>query len=128
MGLVHPDVRDRTLKLVGLHRSIVPGLDLQFETPAVGYDSDRDVAFCFGKAGVEGIRCAVGRAALEDHFGAGGLDRAGRLRIFREHRPMFERLARIKYLTWPIEEPGSVLIRTEDVDALRRSLKRRASG
>jgi hypothetical protein len=128
MGLIQPDVRDRTLKLVGVHRSIVPGLDLQFETPAVGYDSDRDIAFCFGKAGVEGVRCAVSREALEDHFGADGLDRAGRLRIFREHRPLFERFARFKYLTWPIEEPGSVLIRTEDVGELRRSLKRRAPG
>jgi hypothetical protein len=39
-----------------------------------------------------------------------------------------ERFARIKYRTWPIEEPGSVLIRTEDVERLRRPLKRGDAG
>jgi hypothetical protein len=125
LGAVRPDVRDRTLKLVDIPRAFIPGLQLQFEAPAVGYDSDRDVAFWYGKAGVEGIRCAISREALEDHFGADGLDRAGRLRKLRENRPTFEHFARIKYLTWPIDEPGSILIGSADIDVLRRSLKRR---
>jgi hypothetical protein len=128
LGAVDPGVRDRTLKLVDIPRAFIPGLQMQFEAPAVGYDSNRDVVFWFGKAGVGGIRCAISREALEDHFGADGLDGAGRLRAFREHRPMLERFARIKYLTWPIEEPSSVLIRTEDVDRLRRSLQRGDAG
>lgn len=80
--------------------------------------------FWFGKAGGEGIRCAISREALEDHFDADGFDRAGRLRKLRENRPTFERFARIKYLTWPIDEPGGVLIGTAAIEPLRRSLKR----
>jgi hypothetical protein len=94
-GLVPPDVRDRMLQLVAVSRSIVSGLDLQldlqFEAPAVGNDSDRDVAFCFGKVGMESIRCAISHEALEDPFGAEGLDQAGRLRPFREHSSTIER-------------------------------------
>jgi hypothetical protein len=71
---------------------------------------------------------SISREALEDHSGADGLDRSGRLRITRQHSPTFERFARIKYLTWPIEEPGSVLIRTEDVDKLARSSRRYVAG
>ncbi len=110
-----------------MKRSIIPGLDLQFESPAVSYDHDRDVVCFFAKAGAEGVRCAVSREVLENHFGADGLDRAGRLRVFREYRPNFERFARTKYLTWPIEEPGSVLITTDDVHKLGHSSKRFAA-
>ncbi len=127
LGLVNPDIRERVLKLVDVKRSIIPGLDLQFESPAVSYDHDRDVVCFFAKAGAEGVRCAVSREALENHFGADELDRAGRLRVFREHRPNFERYARTKYLKWPIEEPGSVLITTDDVDKLGRLPKRFAA-
>ncbi|HEY2616498.1 MAG TPA: DUF1488 family protein [Acetobacteraceae bacterium] len=75
---------------------MIPRFDLQFDAPAVGYDGARDVAFCNAQAGVETIRCASSREALEDHFGAAG------------------------------EEPGSVLIGTEDVAALLRTPRRRA--
>ena len=116
LGLLHPGVRDRTLKLVGAPRSVIPGLDLTFEAPAVSYDSDRDVVVFFGKAGNESVRCEVSREALDDYVGVQSLDRDGRLRTFREHRPMFERLVRAKYLGSPIEEPGSVLLRPEDLE------------
>jgi hypothetical protein len=128
LGLVSPEIRDRTLMLVDARRTIIPGLDLQFDAPAARYDVDRDVVSFLGKTGSETIRCAVSREALDDHFGANGLDRSGRLAIFREHRPTFERFARTKYLTWAVEGPGSVLIRTADVGALRRSSKRRLAG
>jgi hypothetical protein len=32
-------------------------------------------------------------------------------------------MARMKYLSWPIEEPEAVLIRRDDVEAMRRSSK-----
>jgi hypothetical protein len=60
--------------------------------------------------------------ALEDHFGADDVDQDGRLRIFRANRPAFETMARTKYLSWPVEEPGSVLVRTQDVDKLRQEM------
>ena len=117
LGLMHPGIRERTLKHVGMTRSIIPGLDLQFEAPAAGYDGDGEAICFFGKSGAEAVRCVVSRTVLDDHFGTGGCDARGRLAVFREHRPRFERLARAKYLRGPIEEPGSVLIGPQDVAA-----------
>ena len=65
-----------------------------------------------GEAAGAVIRCAISREALEDHLASG-------LRTFRDHRAAIERMAQIKYLTWPVEEAGSVLIKTEDVARLR---------
>lgn len=124
LALIHPGVRDRTLKVVGAPRSIVAGLDLAFEAPAAAYDSDRDVAVFFGKAAAESVRCEVSGEAFDDYVSAQSLDREARLRLFREHRLAFERLARAKYLTQPIEEPGRILIRTEDIDKLKRAARR----
>lgn len=121
LGLLQPQIRERILKLLDVARSIVPGIDLQFEAPAVGYDRERDAVFFFGKDGTDSVRCAVSRAMLDTHFGADGLDRAGCLRTFREHRPTFERLARTKYLNGPVDAPGNVSITMDDVGQLRRS-------
>jgi len=41
---------------------------------------------------------------------------------FRENRETFEKMLRIKYLTWPIEEPGAVLLKTGDVEKLLKDL------
>jgi len=128
LGLVHPEIRERTLKLVGVARSIIPGIDLHFDTPSVGYDRERDAVILFGKAGTDSVRCAVSRAVLHARFGTDGLDRAGCLRTFREHRPTFERLARTKYVDGPIQEPGNVFITMDDIGQLRRSPKRTVAG
>jgi hypothetical protein len=125
LGLIDHGTRDRTLSTVGMPREIVPGLDLVFHAPAARCDLDRDVVTFDGKGGGETVRCAVSREALEDHFGADGLDGDGRLRIFRENRTAFEQFARAKYLTWPVEQPGAVLIRSEDIERLRQPARRR---
>jgi len=44
---------------------------------------------------------------------------AGRLEKFLENRSAIETMAREKYLFWPIEEPGAVLIKTTDVQKLK---------
>jgi hypothetical protein len=76
----------------------------------------------YGESGDARVRCSISRAALDDHFGTDELDKEGRLAKFRENREAFENMLRIKYLTWPIEEPGAVLIKTNDVEKLLKSL------
>ena len=123
LGLINPEVRDRTLAVVKAPRSIIPGLDLTFAAPAGRYDFDRDIVEFLGKAGGDTVRCSISREALEDHFGAAGMNKKGRIQIFRDKRSMFERMARTKYLFWPVEEPGKVLIKTTDVQKLNREVK-----
>jgi hypothetical protein len=120
LGMIDADVRDSTLKTVGAPRSVIPGLDLESSAPRARYDSDRDVIIFSGEAGGRLVHCAVSGEALEDHFGADGVDRDGRLKIFRAHRSTFEEMARTKYMTWPVQDVGSVLIKTDDVDKLRQ--------
>ncbi len=122
LGLVSSESRDRMLRAVDTTRSIVPELSLQFSAPPARYDSDRDTVTFYGESGGSRVRCSVSRAALDDHFGTDQLDNEGRTRRFRENRGIFERMLRVKYLTWPVEEPGAVLIKTNDVEKLRKSI------
>lgn len=124
IGFINADARDATLRAVDARRSVIPGLALRFAAPAARYDFDRDVVTFLGEAGGATVRCAISREALEDHFGADGLDREGRLRRFRENRETIERLLANKYLTWPVEDVGSVLIKSDDVDGLRAKHRR----
>lgn len=119
LSLINPATRDETLKVVGATRSIVPDLELQFAAPVARYDFERDVVTFIGNAGSESVRCAVSREALEDHFEANGLDQAGRLTKFRENRTVIEQMIQTKYLSWPVEEIGAVLLKTNDVPKLR---------
>jgi hypothetical protein len=52
-----------------------------------------------GEAGGGPVHGAVSGEALEDHFGADGVDQGGRLKIVRASRSMFERMARKKDLS-----------------------------
>jgi hypothetical protein len=121
LGLIDFDVRDRTLKTLGATRSIIPGLDLTFSASPSRYDFDRDIVEFSGEAGGERVRCAVSREALSDHFDADGMSKEEHLKTFRDKRSVFEKMARAKYLTWPVEDVGSVLIKTGDVEKLMES-------
>lgn len=110
--------RDLTLKAIERPRSAVPGLDLRFQNPAPRYDFDRDIVSFAGEADDEVVSCAISGEALEDHFAAEGPSSEGRLAGFRESRSAIEEMARAKYLTQPVEDPGSVLIKTLDVPGL----------
>lgn len=113
--------RDLTLKASERVRSIVPKIDLTFQNPPPRYVFDRDVIVFDGEANGERVQCAISRETLEDHFDANGLPIDGRIAKFLENRTAIEAMARKKYLTRPIEQPGAVLIKTLDVPALRRT-------
>ena len=119
LGFINADARDETLRAVDAPRSAIPGIDLRFEAPAARYDLGRHVVTFLGAAGGATVRCGISREALDDHFGADGLDREGCVRQLRENRETIERMLAKKYLMWPVEEVGSVLIKSDDVDKLR---------
>jgi hypothetical protein len=118
-----PAVRDTTLKTVDGRRDLIPGLDLTFSNPTPRYDSHRDIVTFAGEALGARVTCAISREALDDHFGTNSSQE--RIAKFLENRSAIEKMAREKYLHWPVEEPEAVLLKTGDVDALRKSRKSR---
>jgi hypothetical protein len=96
-------------------------MDLTFPDSRARYDSDRDVVSFIGAALGHPVKCAVSREALEDHLGAGGRNKEERLASFQSNRSKLERMARTKYISWPVEEPESVLLRTMDFEELSKS-------
>jgi hypothetical protein len=64
------------------------------------------------------VHCAISREALDDHFGTDGQDQKGRIESVLKNRSKIELMARTKYLSWPVEEPGAVLIKTTDIPKL----------
>jgi hypothetical protein len=118
--------RDAVLKTVGGLRSLIPGIDLTFSDSRSRYDFERDVVAFAGEALGQSVRCAISREALNDNFGAtSGLTREQRLDKFRKNSSTIERLAREKYLFWPIEELETVLIKTLDVRELQRAIAKK---
>ena len=120
MKQLPPEARDSLLKLVKRPREILPGIALAFPDPLARYDSNREVVRFIGEALGHSVRCAVSREALEDHFGANGQDKEGRLASFHLNRSKVERMIKTKYLSWPVEDPETVLLKTMDVEELSR--------
>ena len=119
LGSIDQVVRDEVLKLADLRRSAIAGLGLEFDSSPAYYDFERDVVTFTARAGGQVVRCMVSRESLDDHFGADGLDRKSRLEQFRKHRDTIEAALRRKYLEWPVEAPGTVLLKTSDVETLK---------
>jgi Nucleotidyltransferase/Protein of unknown function (DUF1488) len=115
-----PNARDLMLKIVKQPRELLPGIDLTFPDTRARYDSIREIVSFVGESLGHSVQCAVSREALEDHLGGNGQDREGRLASFHLSRSKIERMVKIKYLSWPVEEPESVLLKTEDVEELSR--------
>ena len=113
-----PHARDLTLRILGRSRDILPGIDLTFDGSTARYDFSRDIVRFVGAAFGSPVQCAISREALDDHFGTDGLDNAGRVEAFQRNRSKFERLVRRKFLSWPVEEPQHVLVKTMDVERL----------
>jgi hypothetical protein len=113
LAVINPKIRDLTLQAVGATRSFVNGLSLTFDSGRARYDGSRASVVLQARAGTEDVRCFVSREALEDHFGASGDDR-NVLETFEANRSSFEKLARSKFLTAPIEGSGEILIRSDD--------------
>jgi hypothetical protein len=114
------DARDSLLRVVKRSREILPGMNLAFPDSRARYDSNREVVSFIGEALGHPVRCAVSREVLEDHFGANGQDMEGRLASFHLSRSKIERMVKTKYLSWPTEEPETVLLKTMDVEKLSR--------
>jgi hypothetical protein len=116
------NARDVVLKAVSKNRNIVPGIDLTFNNPPPRYDFRRDIVAFAGKSLGDEVRCAVSREALADHFGANNVTNEGRVEAFRKNRTIIEHLAREKYLHRPVEEPGQVILKTQDISGLRKAI------
>lgn len=113
--------RDLTLKVVDERRDITTGLNLTFNNSVPKYDQSRDIVAFGGDALGAPVSCAISREALDDNFGTAGTSgrkSEERLETFRKNRSAIERMARHKYLFWPVEEIEAVLIKTEDVPKL----------
>jgi hypothetical protein len=123
-GMKHlsPEARDLLLRALKRPREILPGMELTFSDPYPRYDSNREVVSFVGEALGHPVRCAVSREALEDHFGAAGRDKEGRLASFHSNRSRIERMVKTKYLSWPVEEPESVLLTTMDSEEVLRDI------
>jgi hypothetical protein len=121
MKYLSPEARDLLLRALKRPREILPGMELTFSDPRPRYDSTREVVSFVGEVLGHPVRCAVSREALEDYFGADGRDKEGRLAIFHRNRSKIERMVKTKYLSWPVEEPESVLLTAVDSEELSRS-------
>ncbi len=122
LSVTNSSARDLTLKTVGLRRSTIAGLDLAFDNPPVRYDISRDIVTFAGTALGSSVACAISREALDDHFGTDGQDQKERVESVLRNRSRIELMARAKYLAWPVEEPGAVLIKTMDVPKLLKEV------
>jgi hypothetical protein len=118
MSRLDPHARDLALKALGRAREILPGIDLTFNNPTARYDSGRDVVTFTGEALGNPVVCDVSRETLEDYFDANNLDKTGRLEAFLKNRSKIEQLMRTKYLSWPVDELETVLLKTLDVEKL----------
>lgn len=114
--------RDWLLKAIDGRRSAIADIDLTFNNPPPRYDFSRDVVTFVGQALGSSVSCEISREALDDHFGTNGLDQKGRVEAFLKNRSRIELMASAKYLSWPIEEPGTVLIKTMDVQKLLKEI------
>lgn len=116
--------RDRTLKTIGRCRGEIPNVDLVFKDSPPRYDADRMVVLFAGEDGDRLIQCGISYEALADHFGStDGRNEDRQLEIFRKHRGLIEGLARTKYLSWQVEDPASLLVKTNDIPRLRAQTK-----
>jgi Protein of unknown function (DUF1488) len=123
MAQLAPRVRDTVLKTLGVPRASLPHLDLTFDNPPPHYDLSRDLVGFAGESAGRVVQCAISREALDDHFGPDGRGNAERVEKFLANRSSIEQLARAKYLSWPVEEPEAVLVKTIEVPRLREEIR-----
>ena len=124
-----PRVRDRVVKIVGKQRNIIPKLDVIFADQTPHYNSHRDVVTFSGEALGHEVHCAISREALDDNFEPkNDASAAERLNKFRKNRSVIERIAKHKYLNWPIEDPEEVLLKTTDVPTLLEEISKKSTG
>lgn len=77
------------------------------------YLPDRMVVMFYGKVNDKDIKCAISWEALCDHYNGDGKNS---LEVFKANRFSIEQEVRRKYLADKLENDGSILIRTIDLD------------
>lgn len=92
--------------------------NLTFREPKENYVFDRRIVVFWGQDGEKRVRCEISAAALDDHFGG---DNKDKLEVFRGNRRAIEEHARRKYVAGLTEPDGSVLIRTVELEDLKRT-------
>jgi hypothetical protein len=120
MTKLSASVRDNTLKAAKRTRSVLSGVNLAFNNEPPNHDFIRDVVTFTGKSSEDAVQCEISHEALADHFGATGIDKTINIEAFLKNRSAIEQLARTKYLSFPIEDPGCVLIKTMDIPKLKK--------
>jgi hypothetical protein len=118
---ITPIARDSLLKSIGWNRSEITDLDLTFSNAAPRFDFSRAVVIFSAEDSSGSVRCEISYEALSDYFGADSLNQENNIKRFQENKTVIEQIARMKYLSRPIEEPGVVLIRSSDVPKLKKS-------
>lgn len=121
-GMTHlsSEARDLLLRALQKPREILTGIKLTFSETPSQYELSREVVSFGAEALGHPVKCAVSREALDDHFGSDKRDNKGRLAAFHRNRSKIERMVKKKYLSWPVDEPDSVLLTTTDVEKLSR--------
>jgi hypothetical protein len=120
LGLLHPEVRDGVLRVVGAARSIIPGLELQFVPDKTVYDHEEEQIHFFAMVSINGsrssgIRCCITREALEVLAQASGTGPTSYLETFRNNQTFIEQRARTKYLDGMIDFDEGVTLGPADM-------------
>jgi hypothetical protein len=118
LSRIAPTARDGLLKVLNWPRGNIPNLALAFPDPRPRYDFDRKNVVFTGEDSSGEVRCEISGEAMRDHFGVEGSDPHDYIAKFNEHPSRYEDMAREKYRSWPVEEPGVVVLRTGDIDNL----------
>jgi hypothetical protein len=121
LAMISPHVRDSVLRAVKLPRSFVAGLDLSFDDVEPKYDAARDVVIFSGKAFGQTVLVSVSGEVLEDYFGSKKASARDRVKSFLKNRSKIERFAVRKYNEGLVEEVGSILLTTFDIENLKQS-------
>lgn len=123
LGQINADTRDRVLTAIGGLRNLLPGVDLSFRAPTPRYVFDRDVVAFTGETAGGSVLCEIAGEALEDYFGSVGTERQARLDAFLKNRSAIEKLARARYLDYPVKEPGIVFLGSTEIAELSALLQ-----
>lgn len=121
MLTLDPATRDLLLKTVGQPRRIL-AMDLTFNTPILRYDSLRGSVVFHGAVPGGEVKCLVSQETLDDHFGTDRKSDDERVAAVSRNRSKIEAMLREKYLNWPVDEPGVVILATLDVEKLSKRL------
>ena len=87
-------------------------MTVQFKSPSLKYDFDRDIVCFEGEALGQKHPCAIGSEALDDHFQAAGNSPADYIDAVRSNRSRIEALMNRKFRASPSRE---TLLTTDDI-------------